>query len=109
MSLFSSSKTKAQEIKNVSLKTGRYIDGLNLPLSNSLLSNNTKFLFPLDMVMTLIEGAHDRDGTVQNEIEDSLYEIGLHETDLVLSSCAAFLERNLKVLNLWSENFGYII
>lgn len=51
------------------------------------------------MVMTLIEGAHDRDETVKNEIEDSLYEIGLHETDLVLSSCAAFLERNQKVLN----------
>lgn len=52
-----------------------------------------------DMLQALIEGAHDKDEGVRATIADSLADIGRYEPELMLSMCAAYLERNPKVRN----------
>jgi hypothetical protein len=75
MSLFSSKEpSKAPHI--VVQKTGRNID---------------------DMLQALIEGANDKDEGVRSTIAESLGDIGRFEPELMLSMCAAYLERNPKV------------
>lgn len=54
------------------------------------------------MVTTLVEGAYDREGSVREEISNSLCEIGSHEPHLVLSACASFLDKNPKVCHILS-------
>ena len=76
MSLFSS-KEPSKASSNITVhKTGRNID---------------------DMLQALIEGANDKDEGVRSTIADSLGDIGRYEPELMLSMCAAFLERNPKV------------
>lgn len=76
MSLFSSSKEPAKASHIVVQKTGRNID---------------------DMLQALIEGANDKDEGVRSTIAESLGDIGRFEPELMLSMCAAYLERNPKV------------
>lgn len=84
MSLFSS-KEPSKATSNITVqKTGRNID---------------------DMLQALIEGANDKDEGVRTTISDSLGDIGRFEPELMLSMCAAFLERNAKVRKLKNFNF----
>lgn len=76
MSLFSSKEPSKAAPNIVVQKTGRNID---------------------DMLQALIEGANDKDEGVRSTIADSLGDVGRFEPELMLSMCAAYLERNPKV------------
>jgi hypothetical protein len=76
MSLFGSKESSNKAPHITVQKTGRNID---------------------DMLQALIEGAHDKDEGVRSTIADSLGDIGRFEPELMLSMCAAYLERNPKV------------